>query len=517
MERRRIAPAGVFVSAFPVNSISLGRFSAIKRVWLSAAMAITVLPVSSPAADGGWTAAAGGNWSAPSNWAGGVVANGATSTANFPGDISTVESVTLDTTRTIGNLSFSGQGAPGKYWSIDGGNVLTLDNGVATPTISTTTGATISVVVGGTSGFNKLGAESLILTGSNTYSGTTTISAGTLQVDGVGGTLGTSNVVDNATLVLHRDQDYIVSNAISGIGKLLQIQSFSILTGSNSYSGTTTISGGSLRIGNGGTTGTLGTGDVLNNAELAFNRSDAITVNNDISGIGSFKKLGAGKTTLSGANSFTGESQVFEGTLALAGSGSLAHSPTIDLQNGTSLDVSGVTGGENFNGTRFTLAHGQTLTGGGQVLGAMNIGTGAAIAPRNLLTTQSLSLSGNATYDAAIDTNRGGSDLLYVQGDLALDLAETAQLSLRDLGNAKIAVGDGFTLINYTGGWNGGTFAGLPEDSLFSLGPNIFRINYNEDTGKYRALTLTAAAPEPASGTLLVFVVAGAALLRRRR
>jgi autotransporter-associated beta strand protein len=51
-----------------------------------------------------------------------------------------------------------------------------------------------------------------------------------------------------------------------------------ILTGTNSYTGTTTISSGVLQIGNGGTTGSLSASSVItNNASLVFNRSDFIT------------------------------------------------------------------------------------------------------------------------------------------------------------------------------------------------------------------------------------------------
>src|SRR5262249_18024915 len=51
-----------------------------------------------------------------------------------------------------------------------------------------------------------------------------------------------------------------------------------ILTGNNTYTGTTTINGGILQIGNGGTSGTLGGGDVTDNATLTFKRSDTLTV-----------------------------------------------------------------------------------------------------------------------------------------------------------------------------------------------------------------------------------------------
>ena len=60
-----------------------------------------------------------------------------------------------------------------------------------------------------------------------------------------------------------------------------------VLTSANSYSGPTTISGGTLQIGNGGSIGTLGSGPVTNNAVLAFARSDSsLIVANAISGSG---------------------------------------------------------------------------------------------------------------------------------------------------------------------------------------------------------------------------------------
>ena len=55
---------------------------------------------------------------------------------------------------------------------------------------------TLSGVLSGSGGLNLLGAGTLTLTASNTYSGGTTISAGTLQVGngGSGGTLGSPSV-----------------------------------------------------------------------------------------------------------------------------------------------------------------------------------------------------------------------------------------------------------------------------------------------------------------------------------
>ena len=83
----------------------------------------------------------------------------------------------------------------------------------------------------------------------------------------------------------------------SGGSLLKDGASTQILSGNNSYTGTTTISAGTLQVGSGGTTGTLGSGAVVNNAALVVNRSDEATLGNNISGTGSFTQAGAGTTT----------------------------------------------------------------------------------------------------------------------------------------------------------------------------------------------------------------------------
>ena len=97
-----------------------------------------------------------------------------------------------------------------------------------------------------------------------------------------------------------------------------------ILTGNNTYNGTTSINetaGATLQIGNGGTTGTLGTGNVVFGAAniLAFNRSDTgLIIANPISGTGILSQIGAGTTTLTGLNTYTGATNVNAGTLAVS-------------------------------------------------------------------------------------------------------------------------------------------------------------------------------------------------------
>ncbi len=91
-----------------------------------------------------------------------------------------------------------------------------------------------------------------------------------------------------------------------------------VLAGSNSYTGTTTISAGTLQIGNGGATGNLGSAGVVNNAALSFNRNDSTTVANNISGSGSLTQNGAGILTLAGTNTYNGASTVNAGVMQFA-------------------------------------------------------------------------------------------------------------------------------------------------------------------------------------------------------
>jgi filamentous hemagglutinin family protein len=258
------------------------------------------------------------------------------------------------TIRLTGNNTYTGTttissgilqlGTGGTSGSLGNGGVVT---NTGTLTINRSNAITIGNSIQSTGALTQAGTGTTTLTGANTYSGTTTISAGTLQVGngGATGTLGSGAVVDNAALVFNRDAsaDLTVSGAISGTGSLTQSGAGkTILTGGNSYSGTTTINTGTLQVGSGGATGTLGSGGVLNNAALIFNRNATtdLSVANAISGTGSVEQAGAGKTILSANNSYSGATSVSGGILQVGNGGStgtLGSANSVALSNNATL------------------------------------------------------------------------------------------------------------------------------------------------------------------------------------
>ncbi|WP_200881970.1 autotransporter-associated beta strand repeat-containing protein, partial [Nitrincola sp. A-D6] len=175
--------------------------------------------------------------------------------------------------------------------------------------------------ISGSGSLTQQGAGTLTLTGSNSYTGGTTISDGTLQI-GDGGVSGSidGNVTNSGALIFNRSDDLDFVDEISGSGSLTQ-QGGGILTltGSNSYTGSTTISGGTLQIGDGGVNGSID-GNVTNNGALIFNRSDALSFAGEISGSGSLIQQGVGTLTLVGANTYSGDTIISAGKLLVNGS-----------------------------------------------------------------------------------------------------------------------------------------------------------------------------------------------------
>ncbi len=179
----------------------------------------------------------------------------------------------------------------------------------------------------------KIGTGTLTLAGANSYSGVTTITAGTLQVGngGTGGTLGTGNVVNNAALVFNRSDVLTVANVISGAGTLNQIGTGTLtLVGINTYTGTTMVNGGTMLV----------------NGSIAT--SSGLTVNNGgtIGGTGTLP----GTTIASGGTLAPGSNGI--GTLSINGGLTLnAGATTLIEVQGNTIDRVNVTGNAALAGT----------------------------------------------------------------------------------------------------------------------------------------------------------------------
>ncbi|EAA5895087.1 TPA: autotransporter outer membrane beta-barrel domain-containing protein [Salmonella enterica] len=175
----------------------------------------------------------------------------------------------------------------------------------------------------------KTGAGTLILNAENTYTGGTLISDGTLVASNVEA-LGTGDITDNAVLELNTGGDF--DNAISGSGQVVKSGDETLtLSGANSYTGGTLISGGTLVA---TSVEALGSGDVTDNAVLELNTGG--TFDNAISGSGQVVKSGDKTLTLSGANSYTGGTTISGGTLVASNVNALGSG---DIDNYASLQL----------------------------------------------------------------------------------------------------------------------------------------------------------------------------------
>ena len=162
-----------------------------------------------------------------------------------------------------------------------------------------------------------------------------------------------------------------------------------ILTGANTYTGTTTVAGGTLQVGDGAApAGAIGSGGVTVNTggNLAFARPDAVSFGGIIAGTGDVTKSAAGTLTLSAANTHSGATTVNAGILKLTNSLALQNSTVSSINDGIVFDQSVAT-------KAFTFG---ALSGSGNMALANNATTAITltVGGNNTSTTYSGVLSG---------------------------------------------------------------------------------------------------------------------------
>jgi fibronectin-binding autotransporter adhesin len=400
--------------------------------------------------DGIWQAAGNDNWTTADG-----SLNAPYQSAAMPIFGSTAGTVTVDDSLgavTVSGLQFATSGylIQGDAITLGAGvNVVRVGDGSSAGAAYT---ATIASALTGAGTLDKQDLGTLVLTGANTYTGGTIISAGILQL-GNGGTSGSlvGDITNNATLTFNRSDVFTLAGAISGNGEVRQVGSgTTTLTAAGSTAGRVTVGAGTLEVASGaslaantttvaagatlsnsgtftgttgddtfklggtfiGTAGLLAGNDyvqILDGANISQAHFDGgvgtdtmdVTTNSSLTlppslatGFENLIKHGTGTVTLSGTvDSFSDSIEVATGTLAL--SAATVQTSLVRIDQGATLTGTGSLSGNLSNSGVFTF---------GSTPGTLNVGgayvqtaTGALVSHIRPSGTDLLNVAGSAT------------------------------------------------------------------------------------------------------------------------
>ncbi|HMN51109.1 MAG TPA: autotransporter-associated beta strand repeat-containing protein, partial [Xanthobacteraceae bacterium] len=307
------------------------------------------------------------------------------------------------------------------------GNISVGSNGKVTFLDNTATNSNLTISGNGVVEFNTTGGGIFVtFSGSN---GLIKIYQSTFfgRLEGAG----TVDLIAGDLLIIRRNMISNFSGVIQGAGSITIDNHHLVLTGTNTYTGPTTLrtSNAILTLGDGGTTGSVA-GNIVNTGQVRLNRSDDYNFSNLISGTGQLIHNGTGNTTLTANNTYTGLTTINAGTLTIQGS--ITSSSEVIVNNNA------------------------TLAGTGYVPG-VTINTGGVLSPGT--TAGTLHVSGNLTFQPgsvlAIHVAPTTSTRVDITGTAALNGSVQVTGANVSYGSARTT-----TILSATGGVTG-TFTGV--------------------------------------------------------
>jgi autotransporter-associated beta strand protein len=312
-----------------------------------------------------------------------------------------------------------------------------------------------------------------------------------------------------------------------------------VFAGSNSHTGNTTLTEGTLQLGNGGTAGSLATASnvIFNGGRLAINRSDNVTFSNAMSGTGTFAAVGTGNVTIDfGANTHAGVTEVLGGALYVTNAtGSATGSTTVLVTGKGTLGGTGRISGHTTVRDGGQLAPGTTAGGS---IGTLTLGD-LTVNRQLTYTTPSivfqLGSSGSIVYNDAAgisanmanlsayfatkindyESETGEHDRLLIEGALNLDAGAT--LKLDTLGYA-LKAGDVLDLMD----WVSLNLLNAPGDRAWSTQQDLVLptlasgLSYDLSLFQSNGIVVVVT-PEPGRTMLLMLGMTALVLRRRRR
>lgn len=414
----------------------------------------------SQSAGNGMIEGGSGTWNgANTNWTGVDGSTNRSWAGNFAVFLGAAGTVTVAGAQSTTGMQFVTDGYVLERGALGSLNLVNGDQGYASVRVDPGVTATINAPLTGNGTLAKLDAGTLVLNGSNGYTGGTALNGGTLVLgndkalgNGLltaanGTTLDSNtavtvrnNVMLNGALAIAGSNAMDLNGAVGGAGGLIKNGAANLtLSGANTYEGGTLLNAGGLIVGNGAAlgSGTLTVGgaatldatqalalanNIALNAGLTVPGSQDLTLNGNISGTGSLTKNGASTLTLNGANAYTGGTYVNSGTLALGAAGSLAATGTVTVASGATFDLSAGQGAQVF-GTlagagNIKMGANSLLVGGSAdgIFGGSVIGTGTLV--KQGTGTQTLTGANGYTGGTLVTdgTLRAGSATALVQG-----------------------------------------------------------------------------------------------------